>query len=263
MKNLDNINESTKKDYEKSEISKKKETDIQKNSALYFQVGLIVCLLASYGLLEMNFKHQIISYPVDTPYKNDIPVIVINVEKDAPKAKPVEKKVAMVITKPIDTKPDFADTKELPTLDTPDTAPPVEADPAPTKPAPIDPTPPINKIMNLDQVEIVPIFPGCEYASNNQERLACMSEKLSKLIQRKFNTDLAAQLGLSGVQKIQVQFKIDQTGNVTDIKTRSPYSQLEKEAERVVSKIPTMTPGMQQKTPVSIIYNMPIAFQVQ
>jgi protein TonB len=70
-----------------------------------------------------------------------------------------------------------------------------------------------------------------------------MSEKISKLIRKKFNPDLADGLGLSGKQKIDVQFKIDKTGKVTDIKTRAPHARLEKEAERVINKIPQMTPG--------------------
>lgn len=90
-----------------------------------------------------------------------------------------------------------------------------------------------------------------------------MSDKLTRLIQRRFNTNLAQDLGLQGIQKIQVQFKIDDKGRVTDIKTRSPYPQLEDEAERVVNKIPVMTPGMQRNTPVSVLYNLPIVFQVQ
>jgi len=35
--------------------SQKHDANLQKNSTLYFQVGLIVCLLAAYGLLEMKF----------------------------------------------------------------------------------------------------------------------------------------------------------------------------------------------------------------
>ena len=34
-----------------------------------------------------------------------------------------------------------------------------------------------------------------------------MSEKITKHVNKKFNTDLAADLGLSGVQRIAVAFK--------------------------------------------------------
>ena len=39
-----------------------------------------------------------------------------------------------------------------------------------------------------------------------------MSQKITKFVQRKFNTDLAGDLGLSGRQRISVIFKIDKNG---------------------------------------------------
>ena len=44
----------------------KHDTNLQKNSTLYFQVGLILCLLTSYGLLEMDFKIK--TFVVEDPY---------------------------------------------------------------------------------------------------------------------------------------------------------------------------------------------------
>jgi protein TonB len=114
-----------------------------------------------------------------------------------------------------------------------------------------------------NSLEKVPIYPGCESAKTNDKRKKCMSEKITQLIQKKFNTDIASKLGLMGIQKINVQFKIDKTGNITDIKTRAPFSQLEDEALRVVEKIPTMKPGLQRGQPVSVLYNLPIVFKVQ
>jgi len=38
---------------------------------------------------------------------------------------------------------------------------------------------------------------------------------------------------------------------------------LGKEAERVINKIPNMTPGKQSNKNISVIYTLPIIFQVQ
>ena len=89
-----------------------------------------------------------------------------------------------------------------------------------------------------------------------------MSEKIGRLVQKKFNTGLASEHGLSGLQRINVQFKIDANGNITEILTRAPHPSLEKEAERVTSKIPQMKPGLQRAKPVSVVYNLPIVFKV-
>mgnify|MGYP007000395440 CR=1 len=49
-------------------------------------------------------------------------------------------------------------------------------------------------------IENVPEYPGCERGTNAEKR-KCMSDKIAKFVQRKFNTDLAGDLGLSGRQR--------------------------------------------------------------
>lgn len=111
-------------------------------------------------------------------------------------------------------------------------------------------------------IENVPVFPGCEKGSNNQKR-ACMSKKISQFVNKKFNTELASDLGLSGRQRINVIFKIDKTGAVTGIRARAPHPGLEKEAKRVIGLLPKMKPGKQRGKPVNVPYSLPIIFQVQ
>jgi protein TonB len=112
-------------------------------------------------------------------------------------------------------------------------------------------------------IENVPVFPGCEGAGNNDAKKACMSEKVQKFVQRKFDTDLANDLGLEGRQRISVQFKIDKNGNVVDVRARAPHPRLEQEAIDVVKALPKMTPGKQRGQPVGVLYALPILFQVE
>ncbi len=111
-------------------------------------------------------------------------------------------------------------------------------------------------------IENVPVFPGCEKGSNAKKK-ACMSQKIAKFVNRKFNTDLAGDLGLSGRQRINVIFKIDKTGNITGIRARAPHPGLEKEAKRVIGLLPQMKPGKQRGKAVTVPYSLPIIFQVQ
>ena len=111
-------------------------------------------------------------------------------------------------------------------------------------------------------IENVPIFPGCE-SGNNAAKRDCMSEKIAQFVNRKFNTELASDLGLSGRQRINVIFKIDKTGNVVGIRARAPHPGLEKEAVRVIGLLPKMKPGKQRGKPVNVPYSLPIIFQVQ
>jgi len=111
-------------------------------------------------------------------------------------------------------------------------------------------------------IENVPEYPGCEKGSNTEKR-KCMSAKIAKFVQRKFNTDLAGDLGLSGRQRISVIFKIDKKGNVTGVRSRAPHPRLEKEAARVINMLPKMKPGRQRGKAVVVPYSLPITFQVQ
>ena len=127
---------------------------------------------------------------------------------------------------------------------------------------------PILNIVNGDNVEVpfsvienVPIFPGCD-KGNNEARRKCMSQKITKFVQRKFNTDLAGDLGLSGRQRISVIFKIDKNGDVVGVRARAPHPKLKAEAIRVVNMLPKMKPGTQLGKAVVVPYSLPIIFEV-
>tara|TARA_R110002049_G_scaffold17238_3_gene67404 strand:- start:3584 stop:4303 length:720 start_codon:yes stop_codon:yes gene_type:complete len=111
-------------------------------------------------------------------------------------------------------------------------------------------------------IENVPVFPGCEGGDNNAKK-ACMSKKIADFVNRKFNTDLASDLGLSGRQRINVIFKIDKTGSIVGVRARAPHPGLEKEATRVINMLPKMKPGKQRGKAVTVPYSLPIIFQVQ
>jgi len=112
-------------------------------------------------------------------------------------------------------------------------------------------------------IEDVPIFPGCENLKNNNERKACMSEKINTYVNRKFDTSLGGELGLSGINKIYVQFRIEKSGDVTVLGVRGPHPRLEAEAKKVVEGLPKMQPGKQRGKPVGVLYSLPITFRVQ
>ena len=89
-----------------------------------------------------------------------------------------------------------------------------------------------------------------------------MSEQVDKFVKRKFDQDLGGELGLSGIQRIYVAFKIDTNGNVVNVRARAPHPRLAKEAEDVVKQLPKMIPGKQRGKAVGVLYSLPIVFQV-
>lgn len=110
-------------------------------------------------------------------------------------------------------------------------------------------------------IEQVPIYPGCK--GDNEKLKKCLQDKINLHVQKYFKTELAQELGLdAGKKKVYVQFKIDKTGEITNIRARGPHARLEKEAIRVVHLLPSMTPGKQRRKPVNVSYTLPITLQV-
>tara|TARA_R110001592_G_scaffold226150_8_gene482237 strand:- start:1420 stop:3027 length:1608 start_codon:yes stop_codon:yes gene_type:complete len=112
-------------------------------------------------------------------------------------------------------------------------------------------------------VEDVPVFPGCESLTTNDERKKCMSEKIAMHVNKNFNTKLADSLNLKGRQRINVIFKINKEGDIADVRSRAPHPALEAEAIRVIKSLPHMKPGANNGKKVVVPYSLPIIFQVQ
>ncbi len=111
-------------------------------------------------------------------------------------------------------------------------------------------------------VEEVPVYPGCENG-NNLEKKECMKDAVERHIRRKLNTEIAKDIGLTGRQRIQAVFKINQKGEVVSIRTRAAHPELEREAKRVIGLLPKMKPGIQRGKAVTVPYSLPIIFQVE
>ncbi|MBJ7882216.1 energy transducer TonB [Gelidibacter salicanalis] len=243
--------------------SQKHDANLQKNATLYFQVGLILALLATYALFEMKFEgknYQLSQIEIEEPFAEVTPELFQIAETIQPKSIDNQSKTIVLYKDPI-IKPDDFETPPVDLL----TEPEVYLDPIDPDKVKVVAPPEIDEpeIFNILGVEQVPIYPGCEDALTNTDRRNCMSDKLSALIKKTFNTNIASDMGLSGIQKIYVQFKIDESGKVTEILSRAPSEQLEEEAERVLSKVPQMVPGKQRHRPVSVMYTLPIIFDVQ
>ncbi|MHA7841902.1 MAG: energy transducer TonB [Winogradskyella sp.] len=254
-KNLSSAGQSTNE----AKKSQKHDANLQKNSTLYFQIGLILCLLATYGLFEMQFQDKKVEIDVSEPQD----IATIDVVPDF-RVEPVKKRPEPKVKRSKTLTDEFTPVKDdKPVIETEIFDP---VDPI-SSPDPIDPNTikTIEKPVDLEPVdfiavEVVPVYPGCEKKKTNEDKRKCMSDKISKLVSKKFNTDIAGDHGISGLQRIDTQFTVDKNGNITNIKIRSPHPALEKEAKRVIDKIPSMKPGYQQDKPVGVIYNLPIKF---
>ena len=110
-------------------------------------------------------------------------------------------------------------------------------------------------------IEDVPLFPGCERVKKS-ERRKCFQEKLDKHVLKNFRyPEIAQEMGVQG--RVFVTFVIDRDGTITGIRTRGPDKNLEKEAARIIGKLPNMTPGKQRGRAVRVPFSYPINFRLQ
>ncbi|PCH78219.1 MAG: energy transducer TonB [Flavobacteriaceae bacterium] len=233
--------------------------NLEKFSVLFMQLGLVFALFISYVGIE-NKTEKTSLFHEDVAFnqfvENPDQVVEITVEKP-----PVEKTVAPTVIIDSPTIIEDDDTTFLETV---------------LKPDDIDAPVPVLKQLGDEEglddiivdevsfisVEEAPTYPGC--TGSNEEKKACFSKMVQKLVSRKFNGDLAMELGLApGKKRITVIFKIDTHGNIVEMKARAPHRALEIEAMRVVKLFPKMTPGKMQGRPVNVTYVLPILFRVE
>ncbi|WP_417213120.1 M56 family metallopeptidase [Bizionia sp.] len=124
----------------------------------------------------------------------------------------------------------------------------------------------VSSANNMDvpfaSVDQVPVFPGCENGTSNEENKLCMSKKLNTFVAKNFNTELAKSLNLTGVVQIRAFFKINELGEIVNIKARAPHPELEVEVKRVLNMLPDLIPGEHQGEKVTVPYYLPIKFKI-
>ncbi len=90
---------------------------------------------------------------------------------------------------------------------------------------------------------------------------ACFANQLNQHITQNFNYPIKAiQDKLEG--KVFVQFVVDSTGKVGAIKTRSHHKVFENEGQRIIGKIPQLAAARINGKSVSMVYNVPITFNM-
>lgn len=241
----------------------KKDANLNYNSTLFFQISLITSIIIVALVINATFGVQLEQAKAPAPLESEViwvgdyviiePKPEVETEPEKPIKKVIPDKI-IIADKPkkteatIDTDPD----PEVVHTDNPVVVAP------PTTPAVTDD----NTVYSLIGVERVPVFPGCEMLTDNNQRRECMSAEIGKLINRRFNTEIAGELGLNGNQRIYVSFVIDKRGELGQLQVRAPHPRLEREAERVVKMIPKMMPGLQNNREVDVRFTLPIVFNV-
>jgi protein TonB len=230
---------------------KNPKADLSKNSSLYFVIGLSVILLISWQAIEWKtYEKDLYGYEalnVDDDDDEEVPITEQIKTPPPPPPPPPAPEVIEVVEDEEEVEETVIESTET---DQEEIVEIVEVEEVEED---ID--------VPFAVIEDVPVFPGCEKVPKSQRR-TCFQEQINKHIRKNFRyPEIAQEMGIQG--RVYVQFVIAKDGAITNIRMRGPDKNLEKEAQRIISKLPQMTPGKQRGRPVRVPFSIPITFRLQ
>ncbi|HET8753053.1 MAG TPA: energy transducer TonB [Salinimicrobium sp.] len=236
---------------------KNPKADLSKRSILFFQIGMILVLFLTWRAIEWKTYDKddldLGMVNMDALEEEDVPITQMEITPPPPPPPPPPAPVEIEVVE------DEAEVEET-IIESTETN---QEEIVEVKEVEV-----VEEVEEIGDVpfaviEDVPIFPGCEGLTNNNQRKACMQEKIAEFVKDEFDTGLGSELGLSGINRVNIQFRIEKSGDVTVIGVRGPHPRLEQEARDVINSLPKMQPGKQRGKPVGVLYAMPITFKVQ
>ena len=117
-------------------------------------------------------------------------------------------------------------------------------------------------LLGMIEVDNLPEFINTPATLSRNEKQNYLNKRMNAFVSKYFNVDVAKGKGLSGTQKVYINFKIDKTGTIKDIKAHGTDIAIEKEAIRVVKLLPQFIPAKQGNRTQEYNYSLPIIFEV-
>ena len=230
---------------------KNEKVDLTKNSSLYFVIGLSFILLVSWQAIEWKTYKKTYGYEALNVEDDDDEEIPITEQIKTPPPPPPPPPPAPEVIEIVEDEEEVEETViESTETDEEEIVEIVEVE---EEEVDID--------VPFAVIEDVPIFPGCERVKKS-ERRNCFQEKMNKHIRKNFRyPEIAQEMGIQG--RVYVNFIISKDGSITNIRMRGPDKNLEGQAQRIISKLPKMTPGKQRGRPVRVPFSIPITFRLQ
>ena len=113
--------------------------------------------------------------------------------------------------------------------------------------------------MILKEVEIAPVYNGCEELSKEETRI-CFNNEVSTFIKREFNLSVSKDLNFSEPKMVEAFFIINENGNLTGMKVRNSEVTVQAEILRVLRKMPVMKPATHNGENVSVLCSIIVKY---
>lgn len=106
----------------------------------------------------------------------------------------------------------------------------------------------------------------CKNASNDRVRKDCIIKEIQAFVDSNYDITAISSDARPGPNRVYTRFKIDKTGKIVDIQTKSTAFPLEVEAIRVLESFPNLILSKKTKNKNAIIreevFTLPIVFNV-
>jgi len=231
-------------------LKKNPKADLSKDSSLYFAIGLTIVLFFTWQSIEWKtYEKSAIDYQtlnVDEDVIEEILIVLPIVVPPPPPPPPV---IINVVNDIVDTPEDPIPTSEV----------------EPNEIIDVNNIPVVDDFIEdevlIDFVDEAPVFPGCEVVSKSEQKKCFQKMIFIHINKTVCYPEIGQEMGIQG--KVYMRFVIEKDGSITNIEVlRSPDRNLEKEALRIINKLPKMTPGKQRGRPVRVPFSIPIAFKL-
>jgi protein TonB len=238
------------------EPKKNPRADLNRDSELFFVIGLALVLFITWRALEYKsydtLKQVVIEHQVVSDLNEEVPITEA-IKTPPPPAPPTAPEIIEVVEDVAEIEETVIQSTEI-NQETIIDAPVIDVDEVEVAEVDEEITVPFAII------EDIPVFPGCEQGTKEEKRV-CFQQKIQEHIAKYFRyPDIAVEMGIQG--KVYVQFVIDTDGRISQIRTRGPDKLLEAEALRIIAALPKMVPGKQRGRAVKVPYSIPINFKL-
>ncbi|MFN3640850.1 MAG: energy transducer TonB [Flavobacterium sp.] len=236
------------------EPKKNPKVDPSRNSFFYFSVGLFVMAVLSYAAIELRTYEKDLSgleRKLDTSFLDEeVPMTeIFNQPPPPPPPPPPAPEIIKVVEDKVEIKEtiiESTETSQKEEVKKPEAVKFVEEE--------------VDVDVPFAIIEDVPIFPGCENVPKDKRR-DCFNDKINQHIRKEFRyPESAMEAGQQG--RVFVSFVIEKDGSINIANLRGPFPALEKEAERIIKKIPKLQPGKQRGKAVRVPFSIPITFKL-
>lgn len=119
-------------------------------------------------------------------------------------------------------------------------------------------------IRPFEIVENVPIYKGCENLEGNALKKKCLQQKIGEHFKANFNSTISNNSTLkSGTYRVLVNFKVNQEGSITDIRTNISDETVKNEVKRIFKLMPQLKPGIHKGKPVTVPFSIPFILDLE